>query len=205
MSRGSAPTIGLVGGIGSGKSAVARLWRESGCCVCESDQLAREALGDATIRAALVERWGSSIVSRDGGADGSLDRAAIARIVFADPSERRALESLTHPWIERTRRAMFAAAPPGTPAFVIDAPLLLEVGLDRECDAVVFVDAPRRDRLERVRANRGWSEPELDRRENAQWPLDRKRSRATHIIANDGDLAALEERAAATLRSILLG
>jgi dephospho-CoA kinase len=197
----TAPTIGLVGGIGSGKSAVASLWRESGCCVCESDRLAREALGDATIRAALVERWGPSVV----GVDGALDRAAIARIVFADPAERRALEALTHPWIERTRRAMFAAAPESTPAFVIDAPLLLEVGLDRECDAVVFVDAPRRDRLERVRVNRSWTEQELDRRENAQWPLDRKRAKATHIIANDADLATLRERAAETLRAILLG
>ena len=158
------PTIGLVGGIGSGKSAVAAAWREAGCCVCDSDQLGRQALEDPVVRETLVGWWGAGII----GADGHVDRGAIAAIVFGDPAERRRLESLTHPWIERTRRAAFAAAPASTPAFVIDAPLLLEVGLDRECDAIVFVDAPRVERLRRVRERRGWDEGELERRENAQ-------------------------------------
>lgn len=192
------PVIGLVGGIGSGKSAVARAWRELGCCVCESDQLARAALEDPAIKATLVGHWGPRILA----AGGTVDRAAVAQIVFADPAERRFLESTTHPWIERTRRASFAAAPADTPAFVIDAPLLLEVGLDRECDAVVFVDAPREERLRRVREHRGWTDEELTRREAAQWPLDRKRAAATHVIANDADLATLLRRATETLAAI---
>lgn len=193
------PTIGLVGGIGSGKSAVAAAWREAGCCVCDSDLLGRQALEDPVVRETLIGWWGAGII----GADGHVDRGAIAAIVFGDPAERRRLESLTHPWIERTRRAAFAAAPASTPAFVIDAPLLLEVGLDRECDAIVFVDAPRVERLRRVRERRGWDEGELERRENAQWSLDRKRAKASHVIVNDGDLAALRSRSIAVLTAIL--
>lgn len=201
MPRVRPPVIGLVGGIGSGKSAVAAAWRDAGCCVCESDQLARQALEDPNIRATLIGWWGRGIL----GADDRIDRAAIAKIVFGDATERKRLEGLTHPWIERTRRAAFAAAPASTPAFVIDAPLLLEVGLDRECDAVVFIDAPRSERLRRVRESRGWSEEELDRREAAQWSLERKRAASTHSIVNGGDLNALRLSARTLLTTILKG
>jgi dephospho-CoA kinase len=187
------PTIGLVGGIGSGKSAVASILRELGCVVCHSDDLARAAFDDPAIRSTLLAWWGDRVL----GPDGSIDRAGIAKIVFADESERRRLESLVHPWIERTRRAAFAAAPPQTRGFVIDAPLLLEVGLDRECDAVVFVDAPHAERARRVERHRRWNVDELDRREAVQWSLDRKRAAADHVIRNAGDLSALR---AATLR-----
>lgn len=181
------PVLGLVGGIGSGKSLVGSILAELGCLVCHSDELARAALGDPAIRDELVRWWGPAVRS----ATGEIDRATVARIVFADPSERRRLESLVHPWIEAARRRSFAAAPPGTRALVIDAPLLLEVGLDRECDAVLFVESPRADRLRRLREHRGWDESELDRREAAQWPLDRKRAAAHHVIVNAGDLPAL--------------
>ena len=181
------PILGLVGGIGSGKSLVGSILAELGCLVCHSDDLARAALGDSAIRAELVRWWGPAILA----ATGEIDRSAVARIVFADSTERRRLESLVHPWIEAARRRSFAAAPPGTRALVIDAPLLLEVGLDRECDAVLFVESPRADRLLRLRESRGWDEAELDRREAAQWPLDRKRAAAHHVIVNAGDLPAL--------------
>lgn len=181
------PVLGLVGGIGSGKSLVGAMLSELGCLVCHSDDLARAALADPAVRAELVRWWGPSVLA----ASGEIDRAAVARIVFADPAERRRLESLVHPWIEAARRRSFAAAPPGTRALVIDAPLLLEVGLDRECDAVLFVDSPRNDRLRRLGETRGWDAAELDRREAAQWPLDRKRAAAHHVLVNAGDLPAL--------------
>lgn len=179
--------IGLVGGIGSGKSLVGSIMAGFGCLVCHSDELGRAALGDPAIRAELVRWWGHGVL----GPNGEIDRSAVARIVFADPAERRRLESLVHPWIESVRRTTFAAAPPGTRALVIDAPLLLEVGLDRECDTVLFIESPRADRLRRVRESRGWDEAELDRREAAQWPLDRKRAAAHHVLVNAGDLPAL--------------
>lgn len=198
MARGTAPIIGLVGGIGSGKSTVAQVWRELGCCVSDSDRLARESFEDPAIRAALRSWWGDAAF----GADGSPDRAAIAKIVFADPAARARLEGIVHPWIESRRVATFAAAPAGTVAFVIDAPLLLEAGLDRECDAVVLVDAPRSAREARVRGRSGWSADELARREAAQWPIERKLAKATDVIVNDGDLASLHTSARRVLDAI---
>lgn len=196
-----APVIGLVGGIGAGKSAVAAAWRQAGCEVSDSDRLAREAFDDPTIARAIRERWGGTILDETGG----LDRRAIGRLVFADEAQRRWLESIVHPFIEQARRAAFAAAPASTKAFVIDAPLLLEAGLDRICDAIVFVDAPHDDRLARVARSRGWDAAELARREAAQWPLDRKRAKAHHVLRNAGDLPALHAEARRLLDRILAG
>lgn len=202
------PVIGLTGGIGAGKSTVAGVLESLGCVVSRSDDDARAALRDPAIRAELVAWWGDDILDPHG----AVDRARVAAIVFSDPDERRRLEGLTHPWIERRRRELFDAAPDDCPALVIDAPLLLEVGLDRACDAVIFVDASRATRLERVRATRGWDEAELDRRALSQLPLDVKRKRADHVIQNDGDadgptgpdhLDQLTETVRAVLRDIL--
>jgi dephospho-CoA kinase len=192
------PTIGIVGGIGSGKSAVARALAALGCEVCISDDLAREVLEFPDVRSAIA-----SAAPASARADGSIDRAALGRAIFADAALRRRVESVMHPRIEAARRAQFAAAPSGTRAFVIDAPLLLEVGLDRECDAILFVDAPREHRLARVAASRGWDAAELDRREAAQIPLESKRARATDVVVNDADAAVLGARTAAALEAIL--
>ncbi len=191
----SKPVIGLTGGIGSGKSTVANMLRDLGCVVCDSDALGRAALNDPDIRSNLVNRWGPGIL----GDDGQIDRSAVGSIVFSDASERRHLESLSHPWIENKRRQQFEAAPADVPAFVIDAPLLLEAGLGKECDAVLFVDAPHAVRLERVQRNRGWDAAELARREQSQWPLDRKRESADYVVVNDTDKDSL----AGAVRSIL--
>ncbi|MFO0873555.1 MAG: dephospho-CoA kinase [Phycisphaerales bacterium] len=197
--RAARPLIGLVGGIGAGKSTVAQILRDLGCVVSDSDALAREAFDDAGVRAALRGRWGGRVFS----SRGAVDRKTVATIVFGDDAERRWLESITHPWIEDRRRAMFAAAPPQAPALVIDAPLLLEAGLGPRCDAVVFVDAPREERLARVRATRGWDAGELARREAAQWPLERKRRASSIVLMNDGDRPSLADKVREALESIV--
>ena len=197
--RRTPPIIGLAGGIGSGKSTVARLLEKLGCIVSDSDALGRAALRDPKIRDQLVSWWGSSILNKEG----EIDRSAVAKIVFNDADERARLEGLTHPWIEACRKAMFDSAPAGTVALVIDAPLLFEAGLDRECDAVIFVDSPPALRLERVRRARGWDAAELARRESSQLPLDVKRSRADDTVQNAGDLDALEAQVRAALERIL--
>lgn len=181
------PVIGLVGGIGSGKSLVGSMLADLGCLVCHSDELARSALADPAVRDELVRWWGREVLDPSG----AVDRRAVAGKVFADPAERKRLEALLHPRIESARRRTFAAAPPGTRALVIDAPLLLEVGLDRECDAVLYIDSPREDRLRRLAETRGWDSAELERRESAQWPLDRKRAAAHHVVVNAGNQPAL--------------
>jgi dephospho-CoA kinase len=189
------PTLGLTGGIGAGKSTVARILAEEGCLVCDSDALAREALNHPSIRAEILSWWGDRVRAPDG----AIDRAKLGELVFSSPDERKRLESLVHPWIERHREQLFASPPPGTRALVIDAPLLLEAGLGTVCHRVIFVDSPLELRLERVRANRGWSAEELARREAAQWPLDQKRACAHHVVSNEGDPASLRAQVRAVL------
>ncbi len=189
------PTLGLTGGIGAGKSTVARILAEEGCLVCDSDALAREALNHPSIRAEILSWWGDRVRAPDG----AIDRAKLGEVVFSSLGDRKRLESLVHPWIERHREQLFASPPPGTRALVVDAPLLLEAGFGSACHRVIFVDSPLELRLERVRANRGWSAEELARREAAQWPLDQKRACAHHVVSNEGDPASLRVQVRAVL------
>ena len=187
--------IGLLGGIGSGKSAVGRILAEEGCVVSDADAIVRDLLNRADIQSELVSWWGEDILK-----DGRLDRAGIARVVFADPDQRVRLEGLLHPRVEEERRRMFAAASDAR-ALVVDAPLLLEAGLDDGCDVLVFVDTPQEHRVARVK-DRGWTSEDLDAREKAQWPLDRKRQVAHYVLVNDGDLATLRRRTIDLLQSL---
>ena len=194
-----APVIGLCGGIGAGKSAVAEILAELGCVVSDSDREAAEVLAEPDVVETLRAWWGDGVLE----ANGRPNRAVVAGKVFGDAQERNRLESLVHPRIHARREARFAAASSETVAFVIDAPLLFEAGLDAECDAVLFVDAGRETRLDRLRSGRGWSEAELDRREAAQMPLSEKRSRATRVVRNETDRTTLREEVGSALASVL--
>lgn len=197
------PVIGLCGGIGSGKSAVARVLEDLGCVVTRSDADARAVLQESDVRDTLVDWWGERVLD----ADGRVDRAAVASIVFADPDERRRLESLVHPRVEARRRATWAAAQAtrkgAIPAFVIDAPLLFEADLARLCDSIIFVDTDLETRMARVREHRGWDEEELNRREKNQWPLESKRDKSDHVVVNNADFDALERLVSAVFTRIV--
>jgi dephospho-CoA kinase len=184
------PTLGLTGPPGAGKSTVARELAALGCVVSDSDALAHAAYEDPSVRATVLGWFGTA------------DRRAIAERVFAAPAERARLEALIHPWIAARREAAFAAAPAGTRALVIDAPLLLEAGLGPSCDRILYVDAPLGLRQARVAASRGWTPAELSRREAAQMPLDQKRALAHHVIRNDGDPASLRAQVRAVLDEV---
>lgn len=180
-------TIGLVGGVASGKSLVARCFAELGAGVLDADRAGHDVLAeDAVVQEALVDRWGASILA----GDGSIDRSAIAGHVFGSGTgadeERRFLESLLH---ERIRRRLEAErnkfAMESRPAVVLDAPLLLEAGWGPLCELLVMVDSSRDARLARAK-QRGWDNKEFARRESAQWPVDEKRRAAHVLIANDG-------------------
>ena len=196
------PVIGIAGGIGAGKSAVADALRGLGCVVSDSDAHARRVFADPAVQRAMRERWGGRACA-GGDASSPVDRTAVGQIVFAEPAERAWLESVIHPRIHAMRESEFAAAPPGTRALVIDAPLLLESGLGSACDAIVFVDAPEALRLDRVSRNRGWSEADWRRRESAQWPLDRKREAADHVVRNDGDPESLRAQVRLVLDHVI--
>lgn len=193
------PVIGIAGGIGSGKSTVARAFEQLGCLVLDSDAEAKRALERTEVRDELVRWWGPGVLDADGG----IDRRRVAQIVFADAAERRRLEGLIHPLVKKTRREAIAMAT-GRPGVVIDAPLLFEAGLEGECDEVVFVEASRAVRLARVLRSRGWDEAEFDRREAAQMPLDEKRRRCRFVIENEDDEPRVEE-ARAVLEAVRRG
>jgi dephospho-CoA kinase len=187
-------TIGLIGGVASGKSLVARMFVELGAGLLDADHAGHAVLADDLgVRETLVSHFGLSIVADDG----SLDRSAIAQRVFGDSdsaaAERAFLESVLHPRIGQLladRKAAFAAT--GHPAVILDAPLLLEADWQPLCDLVVFVDADRDIRLARA-LSRGWTTEEFARREAAQWPVERKRAAADVIIPNNGDVDSLRK------------
>lgn len=199
MGKGRLLILGIAGGVGSGKSAVARILGELGFVVSDSDAGARAVLERADVIEELVAAFGPGVL--DG--DGRPDRRAIADAVFGDAAKRTKLESIVHPRLHQERAELVRAAHARNAAgVVIDAPLLFEAGVDAECDAVFFVDTPREIRLRRVAEGRGWSEAELDRREAAQMPLDEKRRRSHAVVVNDGDLASLRTRVLSALEAI---
>jgi dephospho-CoA kinase len=196
------PVIGVSGGIGSGKSTVARLFGELGCLVLNADDHVRELYAaDPEVRQALREWWGDRVFD----AQGEVDRRAIARIVFADSAELGRLETLLHPRVDRVRKAAMAAAAGNaqTLAYVLDIPLLFEADLYRQCDALVYVDAPLDQRLARVKMTRNWDETELIRREKLQRPLDNKRRMSKYIIRNTADVGFAAAQVREVLREIL--
>ncbi len=193
MDRTKVPTIGILGGIASGKTLIARQLERHGAAVISADALAHEVLKYDEVKRAARARWGDGVFSPEG----EIDRAALARIVFATTPEaaveRKYLEQLTHPEVGRLALARVAqlVAEQSATAVVLDVPLMLEAGWDKFCDKLVFVDAPRAQRLDRARA-RGWTEEEFDRREAAQQSLETKRASADVVIDNSGSPAAAQ-------------
>lgn len=195
------PVIGIAGGIGSGKSFVARLFGEMGCAVIDSDAQVRAAYRDPAVRETLRTWWGADAFLPNG----DINRPVISRKVFADEGERQRLEGLIHPWVAEARRREMASAAsdPQVVAYVWDTPLLFEVGLNAECDAVVFVDAPLEQRLQRVGETRGWDEAELLRRQKSQWPLDKKKRISDYVVTNTADAASARGQVREVLSRIL--
>jgi dephospho-CoA kinase len=198
--------LGVLGGIASGKSRVARLLAGQAGRVIDADRLAHEVLASEEVTAKVRERFGESALGRDGRPD----RHALGRLVFDDPEARKALEGFTHPAVRAMiQRCLEDARREGLPLVVLDVPLLLEqeaearlVGL---CDALVFVESDAGERAQRARATRGWSPEELARREAAQLPLSQKMARADLVIQNRGSLEELEREVRAALQRLGAG
>jgi dephospho-CoA kinase len=185
-----APVIGLVGGIGSGKSAVAAELQKHGGYLINADQLGHEALRQPDIMARVRARWGHDVFDLQG----NVDRRALGRKVFADAQERAALEKIVFPYIEK-RIAEQIETGRGSGCFIVlDAAIMIEAGWARRCDRIIFVDTPRSQRLERLLQQRGWSEEEVSRRERAQMPLAEKRRHADAVIANNDGIEALVQQ-----------
>ena len=195
-SRSGTIVVGILGGIGSGKSLVAEQLRQMGAEVFSADEAGHQALDDSAVMETLVGRWGDAILD----SQGHLDRQAIAERVFQGPeadSEREFLEGLTHPliaremslFVERLRqRGDLQLA-------VIDAALLVEAGWDKACDKLLFVAVDDETRWDRCR-ERGWSRQQWEAREASQLSIDEKRARASLVIDNNSDPDSLRSRLA---------
>jgi dephospho-CoA kinase len=190
--------IGLVGGMGSGKSEVAGLFAQRGAKVVSGDQAGHEALRQPEVRARVIERWGPELVTQEG----EINRGKLAAIVFSNEAERKALEVLVFPWIERRLRQQIAQAraDPAVPLVVLDAAIMLEAGWHDECDRLIYIDAPRELRLARLSEKRGWKAKEVEEREKAQWSLKDKRDRADNVLDNSGSLERLARQVDQLLR-----
>ena len=188
--------IGLTGGIGSGKSAVARIWADCGALIIDADESARQAVAPGSPGLAQIsERWPQVITP-----GGLLDRATLGRIVFADDGARRELEAIVHPAVRAIALAREAEATLGQ-TIVHMVPLLFEVGYDQRCDVTVVVVAPDDARIARVCERDGLSVEEVRARMARQIdPLDARR-RADIVIENDGDLSVLELRAVEVMKN----
>jgi dephospho-CoA kinase len=199
--------VALTGNIAAGKTRVAELFRRWGATVIDADTLVREVQAPGTPEFAAIEaRFGSAVVAPDG----TLDRARLRAVVFADPDARHALEAIVHPAVARRRRELLTEARArGDRVAVSDIPLLFESMDPAEFDAVVLVDAPESIRLERLVRRRGITPEKARLIMAAQWPSEQKRSwrgpagRAPLVIENDADFATLERRARAAWDALL--
>jgi dephospho-CoA kinase len=184
--------VGLAGGVGSGKSTVAKMFGELGAGVIESDSLSHQEINADDVKEQLRRWWGDAVI----GPDGKVDRQRIGAIVFSDPVQRHRLEALLHPRIAVRRSDLIAEyeKQPRIKLIVLDSPLLYESDLDLMCDAVVFVEASPENREQRSEKSRHWAEGEVARREKLQLGLDTKRARADYICENNSSLADLRKQ-----------
>jgi len=192
--------VALTGNIAAGKSTVLRVWARHGAQVVDADVLARRAVepGSPALRR-VAQEFGPAVLSPDG----TLDRAALRERVFRDEAARRRLESIVHPEVARLRAEEEARLrQEGARIVVHDIPLLFEVGLEREFDIVVLVDAPESVRLERLMRDRGLDRATAQRMIAAQWPAARKRGAADIVIENDRGIDELEAEAERVWREL---
>ena len=178
--------VALTGGIATGKSYCLARFAALGVPTIDADQLAREAVTPgSTGLQAIVERFGRAVLQTDG----TLDRAALGRIVFADRVARADLEAILHPEVYRHILEWYVGLASGTRFAIADIPLLFETGHQHQFDRVVVCACSADEQLRRIVARDGLPESEARARLAAQWPIDEKVARADHVIYTDGTFA----------------
>jgi dephospho-CoA kinase len=195
-------TVGLTGGIGSGKSAAASRLAALGAVVVDSDVIAREVVAPGTQGLqAIVDAFGPDVLA----SDGSLDRARLAAEVFGDPAARATLNGIVHPLVREQTAAKFAQAEQRDPDAIIvnDVPLLVEGGLQSLYEVVVVVDVPVETQLERLTEERGMPEADARARIDAQASREQRLAAANHVIDNRGDLHDLDHEVARVWEQLL--
>jgi len=183
--------VGLTGGIGSGKTTVAKIFAELGAVVFDADKMAREVVELGTRGyVAVVELFGADVLMPGG----EIDRPALAKRVFANDIERRELESVLHPEIFQALRERLEPFRKTDRIVVFDAALLIESGFDEECDMVISVETPEELRVQRVVSEGHKSEADVRSRIAAQVSEEVKASRSDAVLLNSGTLDELREQ-----------
>ena len=189
----------LTGGIASGKSYCMTRFEALGIPTIDADRLARLAVTPGSPGlAAVVERFGASLLREDG----TLDRAALGAIVFSDRGARADLEAIVHPEVYRRIREWFARLPSSASAAIADIPLLFETGHQHDFDRVIVAACSPDEQLRRLVTRDGLSEPDARARLAAQWPIDEKVNRADYVIRTDGTFAETDAQIKAVAESL---
>lgn len=195
------PVIGLLGQIGSGKSTVANQFANLGCAVIDADKIAHEIIEYKDVVDTISSVFGLDVLS----SDGTVNRSKLAARVFEDIEQLEKLQRIVHPPVlehcERLLNQYLAAS--SVPAVILDAPLLLESGLDKRCSVLVFVDSSSADCSRRAMAKKGLSREQIKKRENFQISLDKKRQLAHYIIKNNSDMSSLAEQVVLVYSAIM--
>lgn len=192
--------VGLTGGIACGKSTVSRHLAEMGAQIVDGDLVAREVVAPGQPGlAAIVQDFGAELLLPDG----TLDRAGLGRLIFADESQRLRLNALLHPLIAgRLKQLVDAARLAGVPVCVLDVPLLLEMDVPVACDVVWTVECPPGLQVERLVERNGLSVVEALRRVTSQWTSEQRMARADAVLDNSGTVAELVQRVDALWRQL---
>jgi dephospho-CoA kinase len=194
--------VALTGGIGTGKTHVARQLGALGIPVIDSDAIVHESLGPG---GPLVERVAARFGRAVRAADGGIDRRALASIVFRDPAARRDLEGIIHPYVFERISGWLASLDQSAPFAVADIPLLFETDSAGKFDKVIVTAAPRELQIARVVDRDGASREEAEGRLAAQWPIEAKIARADYVIHTDGSKEETNRQVAAIVDELKKG
>ena len=185
---GKKPIIGIIGGIGSGKSTVAAEFAKLGCKVIDADKIAHELLDEPAVKAKVVGLFGRTILD----SEGKIDREKLAEVVFADAQKLSLLNEIIHPLVLQRAEELIKQydRQNQVKAIVLDMPLLVEVGWDKRCDKLIFVVCEQKLRLDRAK-KLGFDKNQVKIRENFQISLDNKANLADNTIENNSDFSVL--------------
>jgi dephospho-CoA kinase len=199
--RGKKPVIGILGGMYSGKSTVTAELAKLGCAVIDADSISHQLLDEKDVRAKVVRVFGKEILDDKG----KIDRSALANRVFGDPAKLETLTGILHPLVMARVEQLMAQCDtqPAVKAIVLDIPLLVEIGWEKRCDHIIFVDCNPPLRLERAKKTGVFDADQLKIRENLQISLDKKKRIADNIVDNNSDLSGLSKQIACIFSTIV--
>ncbi len=185
------PVIGILGGIGSGKSTIAAEFAKLGCKVIDADRIAHELLQELPVREKVVSLFGQAVLD----SSGKIDREKLAEAAFVDHKMLTSLNRIIHPLVlQRTQELIEQYKSQNqVKAIVLDMPLLVEVGWHKRCDKLIFVNCEKKLRLERAK-KMGFDKNQVKIRENFQISLDNKESLADNTIENNSDFSAIAKQ-----------